>query len=292
MYYLVDDGGMLVNARFDLSGSDTDPFVIVESSGGAKKASQTSRRNPDYNKLVRILFEKLAAMNVLINAVILESAKVSNLQKEDRTVQLDNPYPVDLRTVDIEEFRKLIGKKISSMHQAPGIKRLGNSQKKIKIILSRNVSARELGAIDGSSSLTFGSQSPAYALNATGFIGVNEALEGGGYKSYRQHRKRENKLRKAKIADCLAKGFNLKCQVKGCGFDFQLVYGEIGQNYAHVHHLKPLGFRKSAEKTKLEDLAIVCANCHAMIHRGKQCRPLEGLIKGNGHRFLDSNEGR
>ena len=288
MYYLVDDSGMLVNARFDLSESHSDPFVIVESSGGANRTSQTSRRNPDYNKLVRILFERLAAMDVLVNAVILESAKVSNLQIKDRTVQLDNPYPVDLKTVDIEEFRKLIGKKISSMHQAPGIKRLGNSQKKIKIRFSRKVNARELGARDASSGISFGSESAEVSLVATGFGNVNEALEGGGYKSYRQHRKRENKLRKAKISDCLARGSNLKCEVKGCGFDFQLVYGEVGQNYAHVHHLKPLGDRKSAETTKLEDLAIVCANCHAMIHRGKQCRPLAGLIKGNGGRYLGS----
>ncbi|WP_422110022.1 hypothetical protein [Bradyrhizobium elkanii] len=35
---------------------------------------------------------------------------------------------------------------------------------------------------------------------------------------------------------------------------------------------------KEGRQVLLKDLAIVCANCHAMIHTGGQCRPLEGLI--------------
>jgi 5-methylcytosine-specific restriction protein A len=35
---------------------------------------------------------------------------------------------------------------------------------------------------------------------------------------------------------------------------------------------------KEGRKIFLKDLAIVCANCHAMIHRNGECRPLEGLI--------------
>ena len=31
--------------------------------------------------------------------------------------------------------------------------------------------------------------------------------------------------------------------------------------------------------TSLADLAIVCANCHPMIHRDKESRPLQGLIR-------------
>jgi hypothetical protein len=31
-------------------------------------------------------------------------------------------------------------------------------------------------------------------------------------------------------------------------------------------------------EVKLKDLAVVCANCHVMIHMGGKCRPLAGLI--------------
>ena len=90
-------------------------------------------------------------------------------------------------------------------------------------------------------------------------------------------------LKKGKLAD-----FNWTPQSSGtqipdeivskCGFDFEAVYGELGRDYAQVHHLKPLADRTKPSQTKLDDLAVVCANCHAMIHRGGKCRPLDKLI--------------
>jgi hypothetical protein len=70
----------------------------------------------------------------------------------------------------------------------------------------------------------------------------------------------------------------LRCEVAGCRFDFEAVYGAIGAGYAHVHHLRPLSEAEMPVKTTLADLAVVCANCHAMIHLGGACRPLADLI--------------
>ncbi|MET3364247.1 HNH endonuclease [Bradyrhizobium ottawaense] len=94
------------------------------------------------------------------------------------------------------------------------------------------------------------------------------------------HRRREHKFRAKKIEDALAKSHgHLICEVKGCGFDFFLRYGDIGRNYAHVHHREPLSkLPKSGKKLTLADLAIVCANCHAMVHIGGACRDLDTLI--------------
>jgi predicted HNH restriction endonuclease len=48
-----------------------------------------------------------------------------------------------------------------------------------------------------------------------------------------------------------------------------------------VHHRVALNkSAKSGRETKLSDLAIVCANCHVMIHKGGECRELAGLIPG------------
>lgn len=60
-----------------------------------------------------------------------------------------------------------------------------------------------------------------------------------------------------------------KCQV--CGFDFELVYGKWGKEFAEVHHIKPLSELKGAKyKTDPKtDLAVLCANCHRMVHRKK-----------------------
>jgi len=93
-------------------------------------------------------------------------------------------------------------------------------------------------------------------------------------------RKREWRLRTAKIKDALAKdNGRLVCEVPGCEFDFFQRYGELGRNYAHVHHKEQLSKApKSGKKVTLADLAIVCANCHAMVHLGGECRELDTLI--------------
>ena len=93
-------------------------------------------------------------------------------------------------------------------------------------------------------------------------------------------RRREWKLRAAKIKHALTENYGrLLCEVPGCRFDFFERYGEIGRNYAHVHHKEPLSKApKSGKEVKLTDLAIVCANCHAMIHIGGECREIASLI--------------
>jgi 5-methylcytosine-specific restriction protein A len=67
--------------------------------------------------------------------------------------------------------------------------------------------------------------------------------------------------------------------VPGCGFCFEKVYGDVGKKFAHVHHLNALNVSDHEARTTLKHLAIVCANCYAMIHRHGECRPLEGHVK-------------
>lgn len=108
-----------------------------------------------------------------------------------------------------------------------------------------------------------------------------EAFEGELRQLFVMHRKREAKLRAAKIRQSLSEGGgHLRCEVPGCEFDFLDKYGELGRNFAVVHHTKPLAsLSKHGAKTSLTDLAIVCPNCHAMIHRGGQCRSIDSLLQ-------------
>jgi 5-methylcytosine-specific restriction protein A len=76
---------------------------------------------------------------------------------------------------------------------------------------------------------------------------------------------------------CIAH-WGLKCLV--CGFDFSSAYGDIGQGFIHVHHLKPLseiGGQYSLDPIK--DLRPVCPNCHAMLHREIPAMSIESLGK-------------
>jgi 5-methylcytosine-specific restriction enzyme A len=78
-------------------------------------------------------------------------------------------------------------------------------------------------------------------------------------------RERNLSLRTRKIKKALTERGCLECEV--CGFDFARIYGERGYGYAEVHHLTPLHVTGPVH-TGMGDLAVLCANCHRMIHRG------------------------
>jgi hypothetical protein len=50
-----------------------------------------------------------------------------------------------------------------------------------------------------------------------------------------------------------------------CSFNFEAHYGAHGSSYIECHHRIPIHLGKRI--TRLEDLALVCANCHRMLHR-------------------------
>lgn len=53
-----------------------------------------------------------------------------------------------------------------------------------------------------------------------------------------------------------------------CGLNFGDMYGELGEGFIHIHHLKPLHtIRQDYVVDYKKDLIPVCPNCHAMIHR-------------------------
>lgn len=102
------------------------------------------------------------------------------------------------------------------------------------------------------------------------------AIEGQRIMAMRAHRKRERWMRDTKIADHKRNnGGRLPCDV--CGFDFFQNFGEIGRDYAQVHHRNPLGATAKTSETRLEDLVVLCANCHAMAHIGQEVRTIDDL---------------
>lgn len=108
---------------------------------------------------------------------------------------------------------------------------------------------------------------------------LGELLEGRAAIRLARHRSRERRVRDKKIRSFVSEHGRLFCEVPGCGFDFESVYGELGKNFAHVHHKIPLADAPDCGRIpKLTELAVVCPNCHAMIHRGGECREMESLI--------------
>lgn len=77
-------------------------------------------------------------------------------------------------------------------------------------------------------------------------------------------RERNAKLVEVKKKSILSSTGKLACEV--CGFDFKQQYGQIGESFCEVHHRLALS-RTWKTQTRLSDLAILCSNCHRIIHR-------------------------
>jgi hypothetical protein len=69
----------------------------------------------------------------------------------------------------------------------------------------------------------------------------------------------------AKKISILAKYNKLNCEA--CDFNFNEFYGERGNGYIECHHLLPVSQMSINHKTKLDDLCLLCSNCHRIIHR-------------------------
>lgn len=93
---------------------------------------------------------------------------------------------------------------------------------------------------------------------------VPPKLEYEDASQFRLHKRIE---RNAKLVRQVKNALGYSCQV--CSINFGELYGEIGKDYIEAHHLTPLASlkgQKIAMRPK-KDFAVLCANCHRMIHR-------------------------
>jgi hypothetical protein len=113
----------------------------------------------------------------------------------------------------------------------------------------------------------FSDSAPSTAPGPTGGPTAGELSAAEGRELLRLHRVRERDrgLVARKKRWVHFESGRLACEV--CGFDFAAVYGSLGDGFAECHHTVPLAQPVGRRRTRLSDLAIVCANCHRMLHR-------------------------
>lgn len=94
-----------------------------------------------------------------------------------------------------------------------------------------------------------------------------EAPEGRILTYQHQRRERNRKLVEKRKMQALKQHGHLCCEA--CGFDFATRYGGRGQGFIECHHTRPVHMLRPGDLTRLTDLALLCANCHRMIHAAR-----------------------
>ena len=88
-------------------------------------------------------------------------------------------------------------------------------------------------------------------------------------------RERDSRVVARKKSRVLKETGRLSCEA--CGFDFEKTYGPLGSGFAECHHTVPLAELPFVRETRLPNLAIVCANCHRMLHKSRPVRSVHEL---------------
>lgn len=91
------------------------------------------------------------------------------------------------------------------------------------------------------------------------------------------HKIKERNLKLIQSAKVLFKKKYGKIYCEVCGFDFYLTYGNLGDDYIEGHHKIPISCSNEEIEMKVDDIALVCSNCHRMLHRKKEVLSVDKL---------------
>jgi 5-methylcytosine-specific restriction protein A len=104
---------------------------------------------------------------------------------------------------------------------------------------------------------------------------VTQAEEGAVLTRIHRRRERSAKLRKTKKKRVIETTGRLACEA--CNLDFGERYGPRAEGFIECHHIIPLHSLKPGQRTKLDDLAVLCSNCHRVLHLHKPWLMVEEL---------------
>ena len=106
---------------------------------------------------------------------------------------------------------------------------------------------------------------------------IAEASEGKILTNSHIVRERNRKLIQKKKKSVLQKTGRLVCEAYE--FDFADKYGERGKGFIECHHIKPLRDLKPGSTTRLNDLVLLCSNCHSMVHAKEPWLEMKDLVR-------------
>lgn len=221
---------------------------------------EAGHRNPDWEWDEIVLACDLVAQNGW-RALPAENPQVMELSEllqrmtlhpaETRRPDFRNPNGVGRKTADI-----------ATRHPAySGRPTHGNAQD--EQVMARFIAEFDvMHAVAESIRASLADGEPPDFPREVGYEGESE-LEGRYLLRWHAYRERKPGLRRRKIESVVRRGEPLACEV--CQFDFERTYGERGHGYIECHHIDPLHVT-GERSVSIRDLALLCSNCHRMIH--------------------------
>jgi 5-methylcytosine-specific restriction protein A len=182
-----------------------------------------------------------------------------------------NPNGVYMKLMNFRRF--------DPSYEGKGLERGGKDEEVVWNLYSSN--PRELRELAASIKSLVLSGDPVPPIEIMG-DDEEEGEEGQILTRTHRYRERDTKLVARKKRRVLRDKGKLSCEV--CDFDFAAAYGERGDGFIECHHTKPVSELRDGETTNINDLALVCSNCHRMIHRRKPW-----LSVGDLSKFLSPN---
>lgn len=255
--------------QFQRSPSD-DPIYLVEFLEPDKEHTTKKRRNPKWTRDELILaldlyFREPAAHGNASHPAVIELSDILNdlpLHKGRKLNEMyRNPNGVGMKLANFRAFDPEYDKGLSS-----------SSRLDREVWDTFSLDRNRLHTIAEAIKANYRDVSSADELDDDDEA---EAVEGRILTRIHQKRERSAKLIQKKKQQVLKKTGKLECEV--CGFDFEEFYGKHGKEFIECHHKKPVSEIKAGEVTKISDLAVICANCHRMIHRIRPWLSLEAL---------------
>lgn len=271
--YFLEHGGKLYDSKaivgyaHGISGDR--PWRAADFSGGDKTVADRLRtlgftvrflRNPSWT------WEEIVLACALVDAAgwrtvaqeSREAIEVSQLLQstaihplEGRASDFRNPAGVERKTGDL----------VSCL---PGHRRTNGNRHDVEVVKAFQLRHDEMH--EEARTITVALREWADSPHAIADPDLLDESADEGRAVLRVHLRRERSaaLRRRKIADARRHGQAIACEA--CGFDFLAIYGERGADYIECHHRTPL-HESGPVQTRLKDLALICSNCHRMVHR-------------------------
>jgi HNH endonuclease len=98
-----------------------------------------------------------------------------------------------------------------------------------------------------------------------------------GRELFLKHRARERNRAVVELAKSLFLRKHGRFFCQACGFDFERTYGDLGRGFIEAHHTIPVSELSAGSTTRANEIALICPNCHRMLHRKRPWLPVDEL---------------